>query len=38
LAIHLFLEILFQIWFLKYYISPYATQFLINKDKNRGRF
>jgi hypothetical protein len=26
LAIYLFLEILFQIWFLKYYISPYNQQ------------
>ena len=27
-----------QIWFQKYYISPNATQFLINEHKNKGRF
>jgi hypothetical protein len=38
LEIYLFLEFWFQIWFQKYFISPNATQFLINKHKNRGRF
>jgi hypothetical protein len=36
LAIYLFLELGLQIWFQKYYIRPNGTQFLINKDKNRG--
>jgi hypothetical protein len=38
LAIYLFLEFWLQIWFQKYCISPNDTQFLINKDKNRGTF
>jgi hypothetical protein len=38
LAIYLFLEFWLQIWFQKCYISPNDTQFLINKQKNRGRF
>ena len=37
LAIQLFLELLFQIWFQKYYICPLETEFLINKHKNRSR-
>jgi hypothetical protein len=38
LANYLFLDFRFQIWSPKYYISPYDTQFLINKHKNRGKF
>jgi hypothetical protein len=38
LAIYLFLEIWLQICFQKYHISPNDIQFLINKDKNRGKF
>jgi hypothetical protein len=38
LAIYLVLKIWLQIWFHKYYISPYARQFLINKHKNRDKF
>jgi hypothetical protein len=38
LAIYLFLEFRIQIWFQKYHFSPNATQFLIKKHKNRGRF
>jgi hypothetical protein len=38
LAIFIFKNFWLQIWFQKYYISPYESQFLINKHKNRGRF
>jgi hypothetical protein len=38
LAIYLFLDFWVQIYFQKYYIRPNGTQFLINKDKNRGRY
>jgi hypothetical protein len=38
LAIYLFIDFWLQIWFQKYCISPYGTQFPINKDKNRGKF
>jgi hypothetical protein len=37
LVTYLFLETWSQIWFQKYYICSYGTQYLINKDKNRGK-
>jgi hypothetical protein len=38
LTIYLFLEFWLRIWFQKYDISHNGTQFLINKDKNKGMF